>query len=129
MRVVFSILCLCILLIAVFGQGITVLRYHANKQFIATKLCENRARPMLNCDGKCVLAKKLQKQEKQQEDAGIHITEKFEVMSLGIAPILLPSAFEATLTKAYSLYSLHALPLVFLDIFIPPDNAANSLCA
>ena len=34
--------------------------FYANRAVIASKYCENKARPMLHCDGQCFLAKKLQ---------------------------------------------------------------------
>lgn len=41
-----------------------------NKNYIAVNLCENRDKPMLHCNGKCYLAKKLKQtveKEKNQE--------------------------------------------------------------
>jgi hypothetical protein len=69
--------------VSVFSQGILVVRYYMNQKMIATRLCENRNRPMLHCEGKCVLAKKLQQQEKQQQQKGIFFGEKFEVLAGG----------------------------------------------
>lgn len=37
--------------------------YITNKEYIARELCVNKAKPKLHCDGKCCLAKKLQKLE------------------------------------------------------------------
>ncbi|MEZ4720402.1 MAG: hypothetical protein R2813_00830 [Flavobacteriales bacterium] len=41
--------------------------YWANKAYISKVLCENRDKPMLHCDGKCVLAQKLKQAEQDQE--------------------------------------------------------------
>ncbi|MBL7692442.1 MAG: hypothetical protein JNM41_12680 [Flavipsychrobacter sp.] len=42
-----------------FSAAIVVSEYLANKKFIAEKLCENRSRPQLHCNGKCYLKKKI----------------------------------------------------------------------
>lgn len=53
---------LWILLISVqsFYQGLIYTYYVLNKDYIVAKLCENRAKPALQCDGKCHLKKVLQ---------------------------------------------------------------------
>lgn len=45
--------------------------YWSNKAEIAQKYCENKSRPMMHCDGKCYLAKRLARvafQEYQKEN-------------------------------------------------------------
>ncbi|MDX1365868.1 MAG: hypothetical protein R3243_16810 [Arenibacter latericius] len=44
-----------------------VAEYIVNYDYIVENLCENRARPALNCDGKCYLSKQLAK-ESESED-------------------------------------------------------------
>ncbi|WP_418499385.1 hypothetical protein [Flagellimonas sp.] len=44
-----------------------VMEYVANYDYIAKVLCENKDRPQLHCNGKCYLAKQLQKQQKDQD--------------------------------------------------------------
>ncbi|MET3114923.1 hypothetical protein AAKU52_002663 [Pedobacter sp. CG_S7] len=44
--------------------------FEMNQAYIAEKLCENKSRPWMNCQGKCFLMKKLeqaQEKEKKQE--------------------------------------------------------------
>lgn len=40
---------------------IPIIDYYANYNYIATELCENRDKPFLECNGKCYLAKELNK--------------------------------------------------------------------
>ncbi|RYU90474.1 hypothetical protein EWM62_07395 [Mucilaginibacter terrigena] len=43
--------------------------FELNRNYIATKLCENRDKPQLHCNGKCYFMKKVkQAQEKQNTD-------------------------------------------------------------
>jgi hypothetical protein len=43
--------------------------YQLNKNYIATKLCENRNKPWLHCNGKCYLIKKIKQAEEKQNAA------------------------------------------------------------
>lgn len=38
-----------------------------NRSYIASKLCENRDRPWMHCEGKCYLAKKLKQVEEKEK--------------------------------------------------------------
>ncbi len=109
--------------LSVFAQGVVVLHYYINKAYIAKNLCENRSRPMLHCDGKCVLAKKLAAQEKEQQESGMFFTEKFEVVSVGSNFIELPLPFFKELPIAAGNYRSKPLSQGFTTIFQPPDCA------
>jgi len=43
--------------------------YVSNKSYVARELCENKAKPAMNCNGQCYLAKQLRKAEQEQQDA------------------------------------------------------------
>lgn len=45
--------------------------YNVRKDYIASVLCVNRDKPILKCDGKCYLAKKL-KAEREKSDPEIN---------------------------------------------------------
>ncbi len=53
-------------LLQTFSQVIIVAEYYAQKDYIAKKLCENKNKPELHCEGKCCLKKKLAKEAKEQ---------------------------------------------------------------
>lgn len=50
-----------------FNRVVIVFGFYANQSVIAATLCENRDKPILKCEGKCLLAKKLMAQEKKDE--------------------------------------------------------------
>ena len=50
---------LLVLLVHTFGHGFVFINYQLNKKFIAEKICENRAKPKMQCNGKCHLKKTL----------------------------------------------------------------------
>ncbi len=41
--------------------------FHFNQDFIAKNLCVNRAKPAMQCNGKCYLKKQMAEQEQQQQ--------------------------------------------------------------
>jgi hypothetical protein len=41
--------------------------FKINQDYIAKNLCENRAKPILKCNGKCQLMKKLKQADKEEE--------------------------------------------------------------
>jgi hypothetical protein len=51
-----------------FSSWFVVMAFRMNRDYIAKNLCENRYRPRLNCNGKCVLMKKLKEAEKKEQD-------------------------------------------------------------
>ncbi|MFN5418421.1 MAG: hypothetical protein ACK5B9_15285 [Flavobacteriia bacterium] len=42
--------------------------FYINQQEIAQEKCENKAIPMMHCDGKCYLSKQLKKLEQKEQD-------------------------------------------------------------
>lgn len=58
-----------------FAQLFVFAGFSANQKYIASTLCENRARPWLHCNGKCYLMKKI-KQAEQKEHSDERQTQK-----------------------------------------------------
>lgn len=64
--------------------------FEFNKNYIAATLCENRDKPVLQCNGKCYLSKQLKrqadnekKQERESKKSNFHdasITDRFELL-------------------------------------------------
>jgi ribosomal protein L31 len=50
-----------------FAGLLATVSFDMNKDYIATNICENRAKPKLNCKGKCYLAKTQRKAAEQQD--------------------------------------------------------------
>jgi hypothetical protein len=52
-----------------FSKWFVVISFNLNRDYIAKNLCENRYRPVLKCNGNCVLMKKMKQEEKKEQDA------------------------------------------------------------
>jgi hypothetical protein len=69
-------------LLPTVSQWGTIAYYHANKDYIARVLCENRDKPQLNCDGKCYLAKQLKAQQDRQDKETTERVQNTPVLQL-----------------------------------------------
>ncbi len=58
-----------LMLVKMLAMPIACFQYAANKDYIVAKLCVNKAKPMLHCNGQCVLAKKLAKANDSNESS------------------------------------------------------------
>jgi len=69
MKRIFAFILLLCFATQVFSQSVIIAGFYINRAYIAKNLCENRYRPMLHCNGQCILAKKLKQQEKKEQQA------------------------------------------------------------
>jgi hypothetical protein len=69
--------CLAIVLLVAlvssnFSRFFIYAGFEVNQKYIASTLCENKARPWMNCNGRCYLMKKIkqaeEKEKKQERD-------------------------------------------------------------
>lgn len=65
-KAVSTILLLLAFAAQTFRDGFVMLDYYTNTAAFA-KNCENKARPKMHCNGKCQLMKKIQEEEKKDE--------------------------------------------------------------
>lgn len=52
-----------------FQQWVVIGAFKLKQTWISNNTCENRFRPRMHCNGNCVLMKKLQQQEKEEQNA------------------------------------------------------------
>lgn len=87
------------------------------------KNCENKAKPMLHCDGKCQLMKKIKAEEKKDQENPERKTENKNEITLfpnsSFASIILP-AIESTSASIISRPADGNCVDRSLDIFHPP---------
>lgn len=58
-----------LLMAQTFSKWFVEISFNLNRDYIAKNLCENRYRPVLKCNGNCVLMKKMKQEEKKEQDA------------------------------------------------------------
>jgi hypothetical protein len=71
MRFIATPILILLVMSQTFSHWFTVFGFKMNQDYIAKNLCENRYRPALNCNGNCVLMKKLKQQEKEEQNSPV----------------------------------------------------------
>lgn len=79
MKKLFSILLLSAFLLPQLVKVGIFVSFKANQDFIAKVLCINKDKPEMKCNGKCHLAKELNKTENKDENLPITISNKTEI--------------------------------------------------
>jgi hypothetical protein len=80
MNKLLSIALIFVILLHSLGQSVVLIHYLFNRQYYATVLCENKAKPELHCNGKCQLMKELKANEKKEKSPASPIKEKQEMV-------------------------------------------------
>jgi hypothetical protein len=57
-----------LLMAQTYSHWFVVMAFKINQDYIAKNLCENRYRPQLQCNGNCVLMKKMREKEKTDQN-------------------------------------------------------------
>ncbi|UOB17473.1 hypothetical protein [Abyssalbus ytuae] len=120
MKRVLPIIFTFLYLLAMLRPVMPVFEYIINKDYIAEFYCVNKDKPMLNCDGKCYLAKMIQAQQedKKQNLPGIDLRE-YPIGFVNITECNLRNPKEF-INKSFfyqELYSYQIHP----SIYHPPD--------
>ncbi|KAB5486099.1 MULTISPECIES: hypothetical protein [Flagellimonas] len=104
-----------------------IMEYVANYEYITQVLCENKDKPQLHCNGKCYLAKQLEKQQKDQDKNPFgEQRSKPEIQPLVFFQSLLVfdfgNPFQVFPDKNYFLYQGISPQLFICDIPHPPET-------
>jgi hypothetical protein len=65
-----------------FSKWLVVVEYSMNKDFVAQKLCINKAKPKLHCHGKCQMMKRLAEEENQNSTNTTNNSSKIKIPEL-----------------------------------------------
>lgn len=114
----------CLLIVALVAANFSRLFIYAgfelNRNYIATKLCENRDKPWLHCNGKCYFMKKIkQADEKEKTDERQSQKNLFQDALFARKPAF---RFYSQMLQVMQVPNHRvALPIVNLPIFQPPQ--------
>ncbi|WP_295116630.1 hypothetical protein [uncultured Chitinophaga sp.] len=118
MKYLFTIPLLISLLMQTFSREIVMVEFAVNQAFIAKVLCENKARPELQCNGKCQLKKQLTNEEKKDKE-GNSAKSKYEVYFEDVVAGLNMEDYSVT-THIYTVYTPQIPTPPFYPVFHPP---------
>jgi hypothetical protein len=113
--------CFCFQVVAKFS---IMAWYQANKTYVAAVLCENKAKPELNCCGKCYLNKQLKKADEPAPADGKHQVkfEKTELIAVLSDAVYLPFSASSSPIQHGGHYRSPAGRLAPCSIFHPPPT-------
>ena len=98
--------------------------YISNYDYIVSKLCENKDKPELQCNGKCYLSKMLAKSAQEEEEAPF--TSKFGFEFLNVLFLEKHTAFTIGVRyETESSMASHKKPIysnLYTDIQTPPPK-------
>lgn len=98
-----------------------ILNYYTNTEAYA-KNCVNKAKPKLHCNGKCQMMKKMQAEEKKDQEAPERRAEtKLEVVSVNAFFYNLECSYKSILTKATAIVKDGAIIDISYAFFHPPQ--------
>ena len=104
----------------VFNQNILVLDFYSNRPAFA-KICENKARPIMHCNGKCQLMKKLKEEEKKDQQNPTRKSENRDEVVYSPPAHVTPGSFTETVFSCCCSYAAPFFPTgSHADIFHPP---------
>ena len=105
-----------------FNNTFIVFSFYLNQKKIAATLCENRYRPMLHCDGKCQLAKKIKQEEnKNNQNPERKLENKNEVVS-SKTYFITGLYFLSKENTYFKRYSANKLEGASMPVFHPPST-------
>ncbi|SHF19027.1 hypothetical protein [Pedobacter caeni] len=100
-----------------------MLAFKLNQDYIANALCENKDKPQMHCNGRCVLAKKLKQAEQNEEKQRAQSQEKANVLFFcKMNRVKVEECLLSLQNSVFNSFYLHFKPSSFSnDIFKPPQ--------
>ncbi|MEO8822084.1 MAG: hypothetical protein ABI366_00820 [Ginsengibacter sp.] len=120
MKVLATIFLTCVIFIQTFSTYFIKADFYLNQSFIAKTLCVNQDKPMMHCNGKCYLSKKITDQQKK-DHSPISKTEKFDVQSYFLPDaFLINNTFFVVFHHNYFMKKENVVSFFSTSIFHPP---------
>ena len=97
--------------------------FKMNERFISSVLCENKNRPEMHCNGRCILIKKLKQAEENEQKQRNQNQENTNVLFFCKLNKINVTGFLPVIKKdSFNRFYLHFKPSSFHnDIFKPPQ--------
>jgi len=121
LRQIIGIVLLACYLLSTAQPYVPHVSYWANKEFIASTLCENKDRPAMKCEGRCHLSKQVKEQQERSNSGELPTKDTFETLA-HLPTALLPRlhfnvALDVCFLESNELAERHAF-----GVFHPPQG-------
>lgn len=101
------------------GKTLTVTSYYLNKTYISQELCVNKAKPRVQCNGKCYLKKQLKKEEDRHKDSPVQQEKLPDLFWIEHDNVEKPF-YAAIIAEEIVPYLFHYQYLFYSYLFHPP---------
>ena len=106
-----------------FSSGWVMVEYYTNTAAFA-KNCENKSKPILHCNGKCQLMKKLQAAESKEQQMPERKSERqTELLAYTACQYNFENVFSVLTAQIVAIEKNHPLTDISLSLFRPPQQA------
>lgn len=103
-----------------FSRFFVYASFELNKKYIAEKLCENRDKPWLHCNGKCYFMKKIKQAEDHEKSAEAQSQKNLFQDAFYTQPAVIK--FHTQLLQVIAVPNARVtLPRTYTSIFRPPQ--------
>jgi len=103
-----------------FNRAVIVINYYTNTAAFA-KNCENKAKPMLHCNGRCQMLKKLKQEENKDKQNPERRNENRNEVLFCSKPQLNLQHYYIAVVKAYPRFNDSITKDIAVDFFQPPQ--------
>lgn len=118
MKKFFSITMTILFLLVSFQQALIIVHFKLNQQNIEKEFCVNKAKPQLQCHGKCHLKKELEKSDNTDLEL-TSISKKIDMVLISDFQFIIP-IIKAIKSGKIAIYKEFGLLEPYLEIFVPP---------
>jgi len=120
LKILATIFLTSIIFVQAFSTYFIKADFYLNQSYIAKNLCVNREKPMMHCNGKCYLSKKITEQEKK-DNSPTSKTERMDVQLFFLPETsLLKNTFSIILKRQYIIKEENLVSSFSTSIFHPP---------
>ena len=104
-----------------FSRGLVLVNYYTNTAAFV-KNCENKVKPKMHCNGKCQMMKKMQQEEKQdQQNSERKTVNKMDVLSSRSFFTSSATALSVLFSRAAPVEQKYPLTNISYAFFHPPQ--------
>ncbi len=121
----FSLILMSIFLFVVSQQAIVIMNFKLNQKAITEQFCINKAKPELQCNGKCHLTKELQETEHTDSEKRMN-TKNFDLVYYQDSEFKI-SNFNITQIKVKLIYIEFQHSEPYLEVLKPPPLLNETL--
>jgi hypothetical protein len=108
-----------------FSRDFAVASYELNQKYIAEKLCENKDRPWMHCNGRCYLMNKVkQAEENEKKQESKDLRNSFQITwFVQTAPLQQRDTIDADIARRFVTHYAYAYNNQYnASIFRPPKS-------